>query len=62
MVQVTASDGLGTDLEDPTGFGPITAGLLVGPQAAVTGEAFPLQAPGGPQARLMQRQCNLDNR
>lgn len=48
----TTDDGLGTDLVDPTGLCPITAGPLVGPQVAVTGVAFPLRVPGPPQVRL----------
>ena len=59
MVRVTASGGLGMDLEDPAGLGPITAGLLVGPQVAVTGGALPLQAPGQPLVSHMLRQCKM---
>ena len=53
MGQGTTDDGLGTDLVDPAGLGPITPGLLVGPQAAVTGVALLLRAPGPPQVRLV---------
>lgn len=53
MVRGTTDDGLGTDLVDPACLDPITAGLLVGPQVAVTGEALPLRAPGRPQVRLV---------
>lgn len=53
MVRGTTDDGLDTDLVDPACLDPITAGLLVGPQVAVTGEALPLRAPGRPQVRLV---------
>ena len=53
MGRGTTDDGLGTALVDPAGLGPITAGLLVGPQVAVTGQALPLRAPGPPQVRLV---------
>jgi len=53
MGRGTTDDGLGTDLVDPAGLGPITPGLLVGPQAAVTGVALPLRAPGPPQALVV---------
>jgi len=41
MGQGTTDDGLGMDLVEPAGLGPVTAGLLAGPQEAVTGEALP---------------------
>ena len=55
MARDITSDGLDPGLVDPTGLGPITAGLLVGPQAAVTGVALPLQAPEQPQVSLFLR-------
>ena len=58
MARGTINDGLGTDLVLPAGLGPITAGLLVGPQEAVTGETLPLRAPGPPQVRIMLLQSN----
>lgn len=63
MVRVTANDGLGTDLVGPTGLGPITVGLLVGPQVlAVTGGALPLQAPERPLVSFVLRQCKIGMR
>ena len=53
MARGTIDNGLGTDLVLPAGLGPITAGLLVGPQEAVTGETLPLRAPGPPQVTIM---------
>ena len=53
MARGTVDDGLGTELVLPAGLGPITAGLLVGPQEAVTGETLPLRAPGPPQVTIM---------
>lgn len=58
MVRGTTDDGLDTDLVDPACLDPITAGLLVGPQIAVTGEVLPLRAPGRPQVRLVLWQSN----
>ena len=62
MARGTIDDGLGTDLVLPAGLGPITAGLLVGIQEAVTREALPLRAPGPPQVRLMLLQSKTGMR
>ena len=62
MARGTSDGGLGTDLVLPAGLGPITPGLLVGIQEAVTGEALPLRAPGPPQVRLMLLRSNAEMR
>lgn len=62
MGQGTTDDGLGTDLVEPAGLDPVTAGLLAGPQEAVTGEALPHRAPGPPQVRLVPRPSNTEMR
>ena len=62
MGQGTTDDGLGMDLVEPAGLGPVTAGLLAGPQEAVTGEALPHRAPGLPQVRLVPQQSNTGMR
>ena len=58
MGRGTTDDGPGTELVDPAGLVPITAGLPVGPQVAPTGVALPLRAPGPPQVRLVPLQHN----
>ena len=62
MGQGTTDDGLGMDLVEPAGLGPVTAGLLAGPQEAVTGEALPHRAPGPPQVRLVPQPSNTGMR
>lgn len=59
MARGTIDNGLGTDLVLPAGLGPITAGLLVGPQEAVTGETLPLRAPGPPQALVVPSDAEM---
>ena len=58
MARGTSDGGLGTDLVLPAGLGPITPGLLVGIQEAVTGEALPRRAPEPPQVSLMLLRSN----